>query len=101
MGTRAQLDAELRGLIGNNVYFQPPESFKMEYDCIVYELATGSTLYSDNYPYRFTRQYEVTAISRHPDTPIVEKMMGHFTMIEYNRRFTLDNLIHDVFKLYY
>lgn len=102
MASRLKLDEELRKLIENgNVYYQPPESVKMKYPCIVYERSTGDTLFAGNLPYRFTVQYTVTIISKDPDYDLIEKVAKHFPMSRYNRHFTSDNLNHDVFMIYY
>ena len=47
---RIAFDEILRGIIGNgNVYFQPPESVKIKYDCIIYEVTDADTKYADGF----------------------------------------------------
>lgn len=100
MASRLQLDSKLRELC-DHVYFQPPETIKMVYPCIVYKKSRGDHIYANNSVYRFYTEYELTAISRDPDTTIIEELLGSFSMIQFNRRFVVDNLYHDVFILYF
>lgn len=100
--SRLDLHEELCALLGStNVYFQPPESKKMKYPCIVYERSTGDTIFADNRPYRFTPRYSLTLIGKDPDSPLVRKIAEAFPMCRYNRHFEVDNLNHDTFELYY
>ena len=100
--SRLELHEELCNVLGSsNVYFQPPESIKMKYPCIVYERSTGDTLHADNKPYLFTPRYSLTVIDKDPDSPIVQRIAETFSMCRYNRHFTVDNLNHDTFELYY
>lgn len=99
---RAELGDRLKEILGyNNVYFEPPESVKMQYPCIVYERSAGDTDFANNMPYRFRIRYAVTAISRHADNPAVAKLAMSLPSIVYNRHFVVDGLHHDSFYLYY
>lgn len=99
--TRIELHEELCDVLGSrNVYFQPPESIKMKYPCIVYNLSSGDTKYADDYVYSFTRRYNVTIIDKDPDSEIPDGM-SRFKMCSFDRMFTSDNLNHFVFNLYY
>lgn len=99
---RLNLQTELENLLGSkNVWFQPPESIKLKYPCIIYERSTGDTQFADNYPYRFTTRYTVTLITKDPDCPLIEKLCTSFPMIKYDRHFTSNNLNHEVYTLYY
>ena len=52
MGQRLDLQTELEELLGSrNVYFQPPESLRMNYPCIRYTRSSGETTFADNKPY--------------------------------------------------
>lgn len=84
-----------------NVYFQPPESVKLSYPCIVFKRSTGDTRFADNKKYSYTRGYQVTVIDRDPDRKLAEDVYLHFTYCRKDRDFVSDNLYHDVFDLYY
>lgn len=99
---RLELHAKLIELLGStNVYFQPPESVKMKYPCIVYKRSSGETLYADDLPYRFTQSYDVTIIDQDPDSGLPRLLATSFPMIRFNRHYTAENLNHDTFVLYY
>lgn len=100
--TRQTLHNELVKFLGSsNVYFQPPESVKMQYPCIVYNRSSGDTLFADDLPYRFTQSYEVTIIDKNPDSGLPQRLATTFPMIRFNRHYTAENLNHDTFILYY
>lgn len=83
-----------------NVYFQPPSTVKMIYPCIVYERDSARTRFADNLPYRNTKRYSVTVIDRDPDSLIPDRIAA-LPMCSFNRFFTVNNLNHDVFSLYF
>ena len=98
---RLQLQQDLEALLGSgNVYFQPPSSVKMEYPAIVYARDDLDAKHADNAPYNTTWRYQVTYISRDPDTDI-PKAIGHLPMCAIVSIFVADNLNHYVFALYY
>lgn len=96
---RLLLDTKLR-LLCKNVYFQPPESVKMKYPCIVYHRATGDTQFANNIPYLRRPLYDITVIDLDPDSPIIDAFWKAFPLARFNRHFTYDNLNHDSFMLY-
>ena len=100
---RLELDAVLRELLGENsthCYFQPPESVKLKYPCIVYNRNSSNTIYADNNPYRFIPSYSLTVISKDPDVELVAKV-AKLPKCRFDRHFTNDNLNHDVFTIYW
>lgn len=102
MARRLQLHEKLCETLGSrNVYFQPPESLKLKYDCIVYEVAKLDAKRADDMNYIGRVAYDVTFVSKDPDSVIPEKMMASFLYIEHNRHFTADNLHHDLFRIFY
>lgn len=102
MGSRLDLQTELEGLLGNrHVYFQPPESKKLEYDCIVYNRKDIWNAHANNNNYILKDCYEVTCIYRNPDSDITHRILKHFQYSNFNRHFANDNLNHDVITIYY
>lgn len=102
MERRHELHDQLVDILGSkNVYFQPPASVHLEYPCILYRRANAATRFSDNVPYNFIKQYEITYITKNPDDSMVDKLAMAFQMIEHDRFYTADNLNHDVFTLYF
>lgn len=101
MGSRIELQFILQGILGSsNVYFQPPESININYPAIIYELSDIETSHANNKVYRKIRKYSVTAIEKHPDSVLVDKLL-ELPMCEFNRHFETDNLNHNVFNLYF
>lgn len=99
---RAELDDKLIEILGSgHVYFEPPESVKLSYPCIVYERSAGDTDFANNMPYRFQMRYALTVISRDVETSVLAKLAMSLPSIIYDRHFVTDGLHHDVFNLYY
>lgn len=99
MGNRLKIDALLRETLGsNNVYFQPPENFRMKYPCIVYERNRINTRFADNNPYHLHDVYQVTYIDQDPDSDIPEKL-SKLPMCVFERFYISDNNYHNVFRL--
>lgn len=82
------------------VYFQPPETVKMVYPCIVYEFDRGETKFAGNKPYNYEQLYEVKLISRSPEPALFEKLVALPKSI-HARFFVADNLNHNVFSIYF
>ena len=102
MARRLQLHEELCRILGTrNVYFQPPESVKLKYDCIVYSINNREDLRADDIHYRNFVRYELMVIYRDPDSDLPERLMTELTRITHQRHFTKDNLHHDIFTLFY
>ena len=102
MASRLELHEELCEVLGTrNVYFQPPESVKMQYDAIRYSLGGKDLKRADDRIYLNTNQYDGVVITRDPDTSIPDKLLAHFEMCSFGRPYTADNLNHYPFTLYY
>ena len=102
MASRLNLHEELCMILGSrNVYFQPPESVKMKYDAIRYELGGKDLKRANNKVYRSTNQYDGVIITTNPDTTIPDALLAHFEMCSFGRPYTADNLNHYPFTLYY
>ena len=101
MGQRIDLHTLLRSLgVGDKVYYQPPEGFKLSFPCIVYNLSDKPTRYANDRPYGWTNFYELTYISRTPDDDILDRI-GMLVGSKFDRMFIVDNLYHYVYTLFY
>ena len=101
MATRVDLQNVLEELLGSrNVYYQPPESLKINYPAIVYARKTIDNSYANNSVYKQNYAYEITVIDKNPDSEIVNKI-SKLPTCRFDRHFKSDNLNHDVFTLYY
>lgn len=97
--SRLGLDEIFRS-IAPNVYFQPPESKKLNYPCIIYQLDDYEVMHADNKPYAVTKCYQATVVDKDPDSGIKDEV-ALLPYCRYIRHFTHDNLNHDVFEIYY
>lgn len=101
MERRLQLHRILTEILGSeNVYFQPPESTRMKYPCIVYQRNAADTKFADDKPYLKMKRYTVTVIDKDPDSKIPDKIAA-LPLCTFNRHYTVDNLNHDIYNLYY
>jgi hypothetical protein len=99
---RSELNAKFKEILGNNnVYFQPPESVKLKYDCIIYKDVSPYTRAANNYKYILQHKYQITYITSNPVSPIVDKMLHEFQMIDRVNDFVSDGLYHYVYELYF
>lgn len=102
MDRRLTLDAELRELLGSsNVYFQPPESKKLVYDCFVYSDESPLVRNADNRSYLIQRGYEVIHIYKNPDGSMKERFLEHFKYASFSAHYVRDSLYHDVYRLFF
>lgn len=98
---RILLHSILEEALGNNnVYFQPPPSVQLKYPCIVYQRDSANTKFANDKLYQNTLRYQVTVISRDPDATIPLRI-SQLQYCLYDRFYTVDNLNHDVFTLYF
>ena len=82
MGQRLDFSEELRAVLGSdNVYFNPPEGFKLKYPCIIYEIDDIMSLKANDRNYHNYVAYSVMVIDTDPDSKIYESLMNHFPKI--------------------
>lgn len=101
MGNRLELQNKLEELLGSkNVYYQPPESLKMECPAIIYSKSRVETTKADNSTYLKNIRYDITVLDKRPDNPVIDKLMD-LPYCSYDRTYKSDGLNHDVLSLYY
>ena len=76
-----------------HLYYQAPESVKMEYPCFVYRLRTMPVQYANDKPYKLNVGYDVTYITRSPTSKVPERMLKEPTF-SFDRYYPADNLHH-------
>lgn len=102
MGTRLDLQTLLMNLLNSDqVYYQPPESIKMKYPSIVYELDDIYIRHANNHAYSKKRRYKITYITTKPDSPLIDILIDKLPSVEFDRRYISDNLYHFVYTIYY
>jgi len=101
MDRRLSLQETLVNILGsNNVYFQPPETIRLQYPCIIYERSDMDKKYADNRAYMNMVRYSLTLITRSPESDLVKAIL-ELPYCSYDRYYAADTLNHDVFTLYY
>ncbi len=102
MDSRNELQTNLEAVLGSrNVYFQPPESLKLKYPAIVYELADIMTDRANNKNYIRNHRYTMTLIHTDPDNELKDDLLDAFRHCSFDRVYAKDNLYHYVYDLYY
>ena len=99
---RSELHELLCGILeSSHVYFQPPETVRLQYPAIVYSRDRIESQYADDGVYLSSRRtYQVTLIDKDPDSRFVGKIAALPTS-RFERHFTSENLNHDVFTIFY
>lgn len=83
----------------DHIYFQPPESIRLNYPAVVYKLSDIRNLTANNSVYKQEKAYDLTIIDEDPDSDLVRKVS--LLPVKYLNRFTSDGLYHTIFRLYY
>lgn len=81
-----------------HVYFQPPESMKMVYPCIVYHMPSIDTIYSNNLPYGHIVEFNVKYITRDPTSKVPRKLLS-LPQNRFDTYYTAENLHHYAYTI--
>ena len=77
MADRLDLQSLLEELLeSRNVYYQSPESVKMQYPAIRYSKKNIQSAYANNSKYLMRDCYELIVISRKPDDTVIKKLLA-------------------------
>ncbi len=102
MVPRLDFSDELRTVLGSdNVYFNPPESVKLKYPAIVYEIDDLMSMHANNKNYHNHIGYSVMVIDQDPDSTIYLDLLKHFPMSSFRNAYPSNNLSHFVLLIYY
>lgn len=92
-----EIRVTLENLLGtHNVYFQPPESLKMNFPAIVFKRKKIDNTHANNAVYRQEDQYEIIVIDYDPDSEIV-RQVSLLPRCRHESHYVANNLNHDVF----
>ena len=99
--SRVELDRILRATLGtSNVFFDPPESFKLKYPCIVYKFEGYAQRKADNKTYIGLKRYGLTYITQDADDPMPD-ILEELDYCHLNRNYTSDGLFHHAYDIYF
>lgn len=88
---------ELCSLLGTRqVYFQPPESIKLQYPAIVYSRSDIQNVHANDDVYNQRFKFKVTVIDHNPDSVITQKLTK-LKYAEFDRHYAVNGLNHDQF----
>ena len=98
--TRLTLHEALVDFLGSsNVYYQPPESVKLKYPCIIYELNRIDGVPADNLQYLKNKKYTITIVHKDADSTMPDDILNYFKYIQFDRPYKSDNLYHEVYTI--
>lgn len=102
MATRLELHEKLCEVLGTrNVYFQPPETIKLKYPCIIYNSVNPDVVRADDAVYNITKCYDLLLIEKDCDSLKYCDILKAFPMCRCNRSFITDGLFHNSLTLYF
>lgn len=101
MASRLDLQTQLEGILGSrNVYYQPPESIKLSYPCIIYSLEDIYERHANNEDYLVNKSYQIKLIDYDPDSDYVDPIL-HLPKCSFDRSYPSDGLNHFIFTIFY
>lgn len=83
-----------------HVFYQPPETVKLSYPCIIYKWSGDSLVHADNEKYRKFNRYQIMVIDRNPDSAIPD-LVADLPYCRFDRAFAADNLNHFTYDIYF
>lgn len=95
---RSELSSVLHEICPN-VYFQPPNTLKLSYPCIIYKLEKIHTWFADNGVYGYYDMYSMTYITRDPDDSAIHSLIM-LPLCSFNRAYSSENLHHYAYEIY-
>lgn len=99
---RLEFDAKIREVLGsNNVYFQPPETMKMSYPCIIYFKNNLPLTHANNGIYKQKQGYTLTYVDKDPDSEMPNTILHAFRYCRIDSYYRSEGLNHTKFTIYY
>lgn len=101
MASRLELQTLLEKLLGSgNVYYQPPESLRINYPAIVYSKSRIDSRKANDLLYSRNTRYDITVVDKLPDNPVIDELLK-LPYCSFDRHYKADNLNHDTLTLYF
>lgn len=94
---------ELASIAGDMIklYYQPPDTVRMTYPCIVYSLSDVDLVKANDSVYINNRTYRVQYIDRSTSMDIPEKLIEGFQFVKFIDRSVIENLNHTTLEITY
>ena len=101
MASRIDLQSKLEELLGSrNVYYNPPDNLRMQYNAIRYSRSIQQTAYADDRKYKNMNRYDLIVITRESDPEVVDKLL-ELQYCSMGNPYKADNLNHYPLTLYW
>lgn len=101
MGQRLDLHDVFIDILGSShVYFQPPESIRLEYPCVIYKRDRLLARHANNKKYANLIRYQVIVVDPDPDGQLQYDIFN-LPLCSHVRKYAADGLNHDIFELYF
>lgn len=99
---RLDLHQELLDVVDGKakIYFQPPSGQNLSYPCVIYESSGLQVTNADDDKYLKHSIWNVTVITKDPDSELPEKIFSSFLHSSYDQVFVNDHLYHHVMTIY-
>ena len=81
------------------VYFQPPESVKLQYPCVIYSLKDIKARKADNMPYTTSLGYSLLFMTKDPKDERIISFMN-LEHCKFDRYYSADNVHHYSYTVY-
>lgn len=102
MARRTKLLREIKQVVnGPNVYFQPPESVKLTYPCVICSFDDIVSIYADDKCYQKFNRYRLLVVDKNPDSKFPDLITDHFSYASPGRPYISDGLYHFPITLQY
>lgn len=100
MASRKQIQQTLEETIGTSgkVYFQAPESTKIQYPCIIYDIENINNINADDDVYSQNISYKLLLMTTNPVDKTIKKL-SKLKYCRFVRYYTLSGLHHYVYSL--
>lgn len=97
---------ELQEILSNvpgvkKAYYQPPESVKLVYPCIIYSMNGIRSNHADDIIYKSKKRYSVIVIDKDSESTIGDYIMENVPYVGFDRMYTSDNLYHYTYTLFF
>lgn len=100
MENRLKLQEILEEILGSKeVYFQPPESIRMTYPAIRFNVSTIDHLHANNKKYIRNTSYTITLIDEDPESEFVDPILD-MPNCRFDRSYPSGGLNHFVFTIF-
>lgn len=100
MEQKSKISQLLHTLPVKDVIFQPSESVKLKYPCVLYDFNGYKDFFGNDGRHIVRERYTVKHIYKDPTENLRTTIRGLFVYVDFDRTFINDNLYHDVYTVY-